>query len=252
MKRALIISLEELSEEPYASVICYPRRSRTELQKRLEELQKLDIEVLEFSGEKEAFNTPVLGKGCVGIVVVAYRNGEKMALKIRRVDSDRPSMTQEARMLQKANSVRVGPRFLGASKNFLLMQFIDGDLLPKWLEKRREKTQVGKVLRGVSEQCRRLDEACLDHGELSHAPKHIIIDEKDNPFIVDFETASTNRKASNVTSICRFLFINGKVAKKVAEKLGEKDRDVIIKALRRYKNDRTHENFEKVLEVCSL
>jgi len=252
LKRALIISLEELSEEPYASVICYPRRSRTELQKRLEELQKLDIEVLEFSGEKEAFNTPVLGKGCVGIVVVAYRNGEKMALKIRRVDSDRPSMTQEARMLQKANSVRVGPRFLGASKNFLLMQFIDGDLLPKWLEKRREKTQVGKVLRGVLEQCRRLDEACLDHGELSHAPKHIIIDEKDNPFIVDFETASTNRKASNVTSICRFLFINGKVAKKVAEKLGEKDRDVIIKALRRYKNDRTHENFEKVLEVCSL
>ena len=252
MKRAVIISLEELSEEPYASVICYPRRSRTELQKRLEELQKLDIEVLEFSGEKEAFNTPVLGKGCVGIVVVAYRNGEKMALKIRRVDSDRPSMTQEARMLQKANSVRVGPRFLSASKNFLLMQFIDGDLLPKWLEKRREKTQVGKVLRGVLEQCRRLDEACLDHGELSHAPKHIIIDEKDNPFIVDFETASTNRKPSNVTSICQFLFMNGEVAKKVAGKLGEKDRDVIIKALRRYKNDRTHENFEKVLEVCSL
>lgn len=252
MKRALVISLEELSEEPYASVICYPRRSKTELQKRLEELQKLDIEVLEFSGEKEAFNTPVLGKGCVGIVVVAYRNGEKVALKIRRVDSDRPTMTQEARMLQKANSVGVGPKFLGASKNFLLMQFIDDDLLPKWLEKRREKAQLRKVLREVLEQCWRLDGAGLDHGELSHAPKHIIIDEKGKPFIVDFEAASTNRKPSNVTSICQFLFINGEVAKKVAEKLGERDNDVTIKALRRYKNDRTNENFEKVLEVCIL
>jgi putative serine/threonine protein kinase len=252
LKKPLMVTFEELSEEPYASVICYPRRSRKELQKRLEELQKLGIEALEFSGEKEAFNTPVLGKGCIGIVTVAYRNGEKIALKIRRVDANRPSMTQEAGTLQKANSVRVGPRFLGASKNFLLMQFIDGDLLPKWLEKRREKAQLGKVLRGVLEQCRRLDEACLDHGELSHAPKHLIIDKKNSPFIVDFETASTNRKPSNVTSICQFLFINGEVAKKVAERFGEKDRDAIIKALRRYKKDRTHGNFEKVLEVCSL
>jgi putative serine/threonine protein kinase len=252
LEKALMITLEELREEPYASVICYPRRSRTELKKRLEELQKLGIEVLEFSGEKEAFNTPVLGRGCVGIVTIAYRKGEKMVLKIRRVDADRPSMTQEAKMLQRANAAHVGPRFLGASKNFLLMQFIDGDLLPKWLEKCRERARLSKVLRGVLEQCRRLDEAGLDHGELSHAPKHVIIDNKRSPFIVDFETASTNRKPSNVTSICQFLFMNGEVAKKVAEKLGEKDRDVIIKALRRYKNDRTHENFEKVLEVCSL
>jgi putative serine/threonine protein kinase len=252
LKRALMITLEELKEEPYASVICYPRRSRTELKKRIAELQKLGIETLEFSGEKEAFNTPVLGKGCVGIVVVAYRKGEKLALKIRSVDADRPSMTQEAGMLQKANSVRVGPGFLGASKNFLLMQFIDGDLLPRWLEKRKEKAQLSKVLCTVLEQCWRLDEAGLDHGELSHAPKHIIIDEKGKPFIVDFEAASTNRKPSNVTSICQFLFINGEVAKKLGEKLGEKDGDLIIKALRHYKKDRTHANFEKVLEVCSL
>jgi putative serine/threonine protein kinase len=252
LKKALMITLQKLGEEPYASVICYPRRSKAELKKRLKELQKLGIEVLEFSGEKEAFNTPVLGKGCVGIVTVAYRDGEKLALKIRRVDADRSGMTQEAGMLERANSVRVGPRFLGASKNFLLMQFIDGDLLPKWLEKRREKVQVRKVLREVLEQCRRLDKAGVDHGELSHAPKHIIIDKEGKPFIVDFETASTNRKPSNVTSICQFLFISGAVAKKVAEKLGEKDRDAIIEALRCYKKARTCENFEKVLEACSL
>ena len=247
-----MITLEKLSDEPFASVICYPRRSKAELNKRLKELQKLGIEALEFSGEKEAFNTPVLGKGCVGIVTVAYRDREKVALKVRRIDADRSRMTQEAGMLQRANSVRVGPRLLGASKNFLLMQFIDGDLLPKWLEKRREKAQVRRVLREVLEQCWRLDKAGLDHGELSHAPKHIIIGKEGNPFIVDFETASTNRKPSNVTSICQFLFLSGVVAKKIAEKLGEKDREATIETLRRYKNDRTRENFQKVLEVCDL
>jgi putative serine/threonine protein kinase len=252
VKTTLTITIENLSEEPYASIICYPKTSKTELKKRLKELQKLGMESLEFSGEKEAFSVPVLGKGCVGIVTIAYRNGEKAALKIRRVDADRSRMQQEAKMLKKANSVHVGPRLLGVSKNFLLMQFIDGDLLPKWMEKRRGKTQIRKVLHEVLEQCWRLDIAGLDHGELSHAPKHIIIDKKGSPFIVDFETASLNRKPSNVTSICQFLFISGVVAEKVAEKLGGKDKKAIIEVLRRYKRGRTRENFETVLEALGL
>ena len=252
LKNASAIPIEKLREEPHASVICYPKASKMELKKRLIELQKLGVEFLEFSGEKEAFNVSVLGKGCVGIVTIAYRNGEKVALKIRRVDADRSRMWQEAKMLKKANSVHVGPRLLGVSKNFLLMQFVDGDLLPKWLDKRIGRVLVRKVLREVLKQCWRLDIAGLDHGELSHAPKHIIIDKSDLPFIVDFETASLNRKPSNVTSICQFLFISGLAAKKVAEKIGGKDKKAIIEALRRYKRDRARENFETVLEACSL
>jgi len=252
LKTALMVNTEKLSEEPYASIMCYPRPSKAELKKRLRELQKLGIEALEFSGAKKAFNVSVLGKGCVGIVTIAYRNGEKVALKIRRVDADRARMRREAEMLRKANSVHVGPRLLGVSKNFLLMQFIDGDLLPEWLDKRRRKALVRKVLREILEQCWRLDVAGLDHGELSRAPKHIIIDKSDVSFIVDFETASINRKPSNVTSICQFLFISGLVAKKVAEKLEEKDKKTIVEALRRYKNDGARENFENVLGVCDL
>jgi len=247
-----IITLEELSKEPYASVICYPKPSRTELKKRMKELHRLGVKALEFTGEKEAFNTPILGKGCVGIVVIAYRNGEKIALKIRRVDADRSRMQNEAEMLRKANSVHVGPRFSEVSKNFLSMQFIDGRLLPEWLEKRRRKVPVKNVLLEVLEQCWRLDKAGLDHGELSHAPKHIIIDKKDVPFIVDFETASLKRRPSNVTSICQFLFISGLVAKKVAKKLGVKDKEAIIEGLRRYKNSKTRANFESILKICSL
>ena len=247
-----MINLEKLSEEPYASVICYPRPSKAELKVRLKELQELRVKALEFSGEKQAFNVPVLGKGCVGVVIIAYIDGEKAAFKVRRVDADRSGMQREAEMLEKANSVGVGPRLLGVSKNFLLMQFIDGDLLPKWLEKRKGKAEVRKVLREILEQCWRLDEAGLDHGELSHAPKHVILDQKDEPFIVDFETASVNRKPSNVTSICQFLFISGAVADEVAVELGGKDEKAIIDSLKNYKNDRTRENFGNVLRACSL
>ena len=252
MKKPLVINFEELKEEPYASILCYPKTSKAPLRSRLKELRKLGIEALEFTGEKEVFNTPVLGKGCVGIVAIAYRNGEKAALKIRRVDADRSQMQHEAEMLRRANSVNVGPKLLCVSKNLLLMQLIEGDLLPQWLEKRKGKAQTRKVLCEILRQCWRLDKAGVDHGELSHAPRHLIVDQKNGPCILDFETASINRKPSNVTSICQFLFISGVVAKKVTEKLGEKDRKTTIEALRRYKSDKTRENFERVLEAYSL
>jgi putative serine/threonine protein kinase len=252
MGEKLKVVLEGLWQEPFASIICYPKPCRTELNRRIKELQRLGIEAIEFSGEKEAFNINVLGKGCVGVVVVAYRGQEKLAVKIRRVDADRSRMQHEAEMLKKANSVDVGPKFLGVSKNFLLMQFVEGNLLPKWLKAPRKNVEVKRVLREILEQCWRLDGAGLDHGELSHAPKHIIVDEDGKPFIVDFETASQNRRPSNVTSICQFLFISGAVAESVAEKLGERDKTVVVEALRAYKDCRSRGNFERVLEACGL
>lgn len=248
----LVVSLERLLEEPFASVLCYPKASKAEIEGRIKEMKKLGIKALEFRGEKQAFNMLVLGKGCVGIVVIAYRNREKVALKIRRVDSDRSRMQQEAEMLKVANAVNVGPKLLGVSDNFLLMQFIDGDLLPKWLKNCRGKTYLKRVLKEVLEQCWRLDTAGLDHGELSHAAKHVIVDGENKVFIVDFETASLNRKPSNVTSIAQFLFISGAVAEKITKKLGIRDKKVLIDALRRYKLDKSRRNFEGILKVCGL
>ena len=252
LKTVTRLAVEELSEEPYASIICYPRPTKAELRKRLEELKKLRVNALIFTGEKQAFNTLVLGKGCVGIVTVACRNREKVALKIRRVDADRSRMQREAALLKKANSVSVGPGLIAVSRNFLIMQFIDGSLFPQWLAECKRKKRIRTVLREVLEQCYRLDMAGLDHGELSHAPKHVIIDEKDKPFIIDFETASLNRRASNVTSICQFLFISGIVAEIIAKKLGPRNRKAIIEALRRYKTGRVRENFEAVTKACGF
>jgi putative serine/threonine protein kinase len=70
--------------------------------------------------------------------------------------------------------------------------------------------------------------------------------------MVDFETASLNRRPSNVTSICQFFFIGGFVAEKIREKLGGIDGKAIVEALRLYKSERTRENFEFVLRACGL
>lgn len=247
-----MINLNGLREEPYSSILCYPKPSEAELEARLKELEELGVKALEFCGNRRAFNTPVLGKGCVGIVVMAHQDCGKAALKIRRVDVGPGRIKHEAEMLEKANLVDVGPEVLGASENFLLMQFIEGALIPDWFENHEGNARAEILLHDLLEQCWRLDKAGLDHGELSHAPKHVIIDRRGKPFIVDFETASRNRKTSNVTSICQFLFMSGLVAENVAKNLGWKNKKALIKALKSYKKDKTREEFEKVLAACSL
>jgi putative serine/threonine protein kinase len=131
------------------------------------------------------------------------------------------------------------------------MQFIDGELLPQWLQKTANKTQTEKVFRNMLEQCWKLDMAGLDHGELSHAPKHIIIDKKNNPVLLDFETASLNRRPSNVTSICQYLFIS-KARPEHTYRLNQTDEETLIRSLRNYKKNKTQENYVKILESCGL
>lgn len=252
MKPPIKLQIESLTQEPYASILCYPHSKPKEIINRIRELKELGIEAIEFIGDGSASNVPVLGKGYVGVVVIAYLTDKKYALKMRRLDADRVSLDHEAVMLQKANSVNVGPKFVAVSKNFMLSQLVDGLLLVNWLEKHRaNKSLVSKVLLIILEQCWRLDEIGLDHGELSKAPRHLIVDKSGTPFIVDFETASVTRKASNVTSVCQYLFAgNSQVPKILAEINSEKDLSVIISVLRDYKKNRTRENFERILKVC--
>lgn len=249
------VSLEQLHDEKYARVLCYPRYNSLEAAKRIRELRRLGVKAIEFSGEKQAFNVPILGKGCVGLVVIAHTKTGRAALKIRRVDADRKGMEHEAEMLTIANSIGVGPKLFGESEDFLLMEYIEGELLPRWiasLKGRGSKKRIRSVLREILEQCLKLDEAGLDHGELSRAPKHIIIDADDKAHIVDFETASLMRRTSNVTSICQFLFLGSQLAKTVRRKLGEIQSKALIAALRDYKLNHTKQNFLRILQTCML
>jgi len=246
-----VVSLKGISENKHGQILCYPRCEQEELGRRLKELERLGVQTLEFMGEKNVFDVPVLGKGCVGVVVVAYTNSGRAALKIRRVDADRKGMFHEGEMLNRANAIDVGPKLLETSENFLLMELVEGTHFPEWIksmEGREEQWRVRLVLKDILEQCYRLDEAGLDHGELSNAPKHIIVDADDRPHLIDFETASINRRVSNVTSVCQYLFLGSQIADKVKEKLGEVNEKELINALRTYKRERTRENFEKILE----
>jgi putative serine/threonine protein kinase len=245
------VSLDEIFGTKYGQVLCYPKYSEYELKGRIKELRHLQVKKLAFMGKKKILNIPVLGKGYVGIVIAAYLKSKKVALKIRRIDAGRRDMFHEGLMLKKANSIRIGPKLFKVSKNFLLMDFIEGNTFPEWMKMIQGKDfeiRVKLLLKKILEQCYELDQFGLDHGEINDASKHIIINSKDTPYFIDFETSSLKRKVSNVTSICQYVFLGNAIASKLEEKIKIIKKTNLIRLLRIYKKDKTRDNFNNILK----
>ena len=107
----------------------------------------MGVSAMGFKGHTLIDGVPVLGKGCVGIVTQAIVGGELAAVKIRRLDADRPSMQEEARLLRLANAVGVGPQLMSATRNFLVMKLFPGVPLFRWAENGNPtRAEVKRVL----------------------------------------------------------------------------------------------------------
>lgn len=197
----------------------------------------------------------ILGKGVVGIVVIGVRDEQRVAVKIRRVDARRANLIHEAELLRMANSLGVGPAYIGNTSDILAMEFIEGLLLPAWLEGvsgRGRKGRVRRLARTLLEQCVRMDAHGLDHGEISRAHKNVIVSNDDSPWILDFESASLMRRPRNFTSLAQYLFLGGSVARKMRRILGPFDKNSLLGCLRDYKSGGWRDAFEETAKVVGF
>jgi putative serine/threonine protein kinase len=234
-------------------VLCYPSPDSGEAERRIEEMSQLGVSRVIFEGHTRLGSLGLLGKGCVSVVVKAEVDGRFYALKIRRLDANRPSMRREAELHRMANGADVGPSLLRASDNFLLMEIVEGESLVSWarlLKGVGATARLRAVVRDVLEQCFRLDQLGLDHGELSNLRKHVFVGR--TVVILDFETASLNRRVANVTSALQNMLVGGAGARKVRRMLRLMDVEKIIGSVRRYKADPDRVRFEVMLRELRL
>ena len=248
------ISIKKFTDEPYSKILGYPKATTRQISSRIKELEKLKIKSISFTGPTTLGKLAILGKGYVGVVVLAKKGNKQVALKIRRTDSQRKNMKNESILLKLVNTIDVGPKIFDNSKNFLVMEYLEGEKISNWVNSlhgigstKKLKTTVKKIL----EDCYKLDNLGLDHGELSNVSKHVIVG-KIKSTLIDFESSSTKRIPSNVTSITQAFFIGSGIAKKAQKIYKNPSKDKIIEVLQRYKKEKTSENFEKLLKILKL
>ena len=248
------ISIKKFSEEPYSNILGYPKATNRQIKSRINELEKLKIKSICLTGPTTLGNLEILGKGYVGVVVIAKKGNKEVALKIRRTDSQRKNMKNESKLLKLVNSVKVGPKMIDASRNFLVMEYLAGEKFSDWIESLKgigSAKKLKSIIKSVLEDCYRLDQIGFDHGELSNISKHVIVG-KTKASLIDFESSSTKRRPSNVTSITQAFFIGSGISKKTNKIYKNSSKEKIIQALKSYKQEKSQENFEELLKILKL
>ena len=248
------ISIEKFAKEPYSTILGYPRSTKRQLNSRIAELEKLKINSISFTGTTTIGKLEILGKGYVGVVVLAKRGNKKVALKIRRLDSQRSEMKSEAKLLKLVNTVNVGPKLFDYSKNFVVMEYLEGEKIGKWIKSLHGKGSSKKLkstIKTVLEDCFRLDQIGFDHGELSSISKHVIVGDTKSS-LIDFESSSTERRVSNVTSITQAIFIGSGISKDIRRIYKIPTKEKIIDVLRIYKREQTQTSFDNLLKILKL
>lgn len=234
-------------------LLSWPSFDEAMAEERLRDLRLLGVDALLLGGPHLVGSLRILGKGHVGIVVAAKMGEARAALKVRRTDADRATLRDEAELLGLANSVRVGPELLGCTDDLLLMELIEGAYLGDWLEglTPSDGGPLRDVLGSLLGDARRLDEVGLDHGELVRVRRHIIVS-GGVPRIIDFESASTGRRAANVTTVVQSLFLNQATSAKLGRLMRLPEREGLLAALRRYKAEMSDGGFGELLRVLGL
>jgi len=252
MKQSFV-KLGQITEPPYSDIWVYPKGTKAQIKSRVKELKALGVESISFQGELQIGKISILGKGYVGVVVLGKIGRKKVAVKIRRNDSPRKNLKKEAELLGMTNQYNVGPKLVGFSKNFLVMEYLEGKKIGDWvtsLKKKGSSSQLKVVIKKILEDCYSLDRIGLDHGELSSIPKHVIIGNKTT--IIDFESSSTERKVSNVTSATQALCIGSGISKIIGSICKIPKKEKMISVLRRYKKEQTRDSFDNLLDVLKL
>ena len=133
------------------------------------------------------------------------------------------------------------------------MEYLEGKKIRDWvanLKKKGSSAQLKTVIKKVLEDCYSLDRIGLDHGELSNITKHVIVGKKIT--VIDFESSSTDRKVSNVTSATQALCIGSGISKIIGRIYKIPKKEKMISVLREYKQKQTRDSFEKLLDILKL
>ncbi|MFA5141697.1 MAG: HemK2/MTQ2 family protein methyltransferase [Candidatus Woesearchaeota archaeon] len=180
-------------------------------------------------------------KGHRGYIYTGKIGTKKVAIKLKNPKSKASGRIQnEVNFLKVLNKKDIGPNLVKSSKDYFVYEFIEGIFLPKYIQE-NTKEPIKKVLVDILKQCHEMDLLKVNKEEMHNPYKHIIIDSKGHPTLIDFERSLKTAKPHNVTQFCQYLAV-------LKPELKRKNVHVIITRIRELARDYKKSYDRKVLD----
>jgi len=198
-------------------------------------------------------NIKYYSKGKRGYIFIGSYNNKKVAIKMKNPGSKAISrIDNEINFLQLLNKRKIGPKLIFYDKDYFVYKFIKGikilDFLISLNKNSINKKIILNIIKNIYNQLYIMDKLKINKEEMSHPHKHILINNKNKPILIDFERCHHTIKPSNVTQFCDFLISN-------SIKLIIKNNDIninkkkLINLAKVYKKQQNKNNFNKILRT---
>jgi len=129
----------------------------------------------------------------------------KAAIKVKKEESKAEGrIRNEAEWLKRLNRENISPKLLFYNEDYLVYKFVEGQFILDWIEENK-KEEIKRVLRDLLQQCYIMDKLNVNKEEMHHPLKHIIVDQNNNPTLIDFERCHQTDKPQNTTQFVEFI-----------------------------------------------
>lgn len=149
----------------------------------------------------------LLAKGRRGVIFRAVFQDKDVILKVQHPDSKaKNALVLEASYLERVNELGLGPKLVGFTDKFVMMEFIPGISIGQFLkEEIYTKESLLEIFQKVINQMIKLDKAGLNKFEMTNPYKHIIITPDLHPVLIDFERARFSDRPKNLNQFIEYF-----------------------------------------------
>ncbi len=189
-------------------------------------------------------------KGKRGFIFTGTYKNKKAAIKLKNPESEAIlRISNEIKFLKLLNKKNIGPKLLFSDKDYFVYEFVEGYFISDYL-KINGKENIKKMLKNMFEQLFIMDQLKINKEEMSHPLKHILVNKKNKPVMIDFERAHYVLKPGNVTQFCDFL-----ISKNILTILKNNNIKInnikIINAAKQYKKQQNKNNLNNISKIIN-
>jgi release factor glutamine methyltransferase len=161
------------------------------------------------------------------------------------------NIENEAKFNKLLNKYKIAPKFISYDKktDSFVREFIDGERVGDYFVN-HSKEEIISIIKKVFSQLLKMDELKINKFEMTNPYKHIIIDKKHNPYLIDFERCRFTEQPKNVTQFLQYL-TSGNITALFKKKKIKIEKDKVIALSKEYKKNYDKNLIERFLYALS-